>query len=279
MLISALRGEDPAGIWTLKVKDQGKPDINGSFIGWDMKFWGAAIDPAKAHLFEYEEEDLTFPPKQKPLTPSGSTTNTYSKPTDHLPADHGHAEGENTKPAFPQGSTTLANDIESASATNHPTADEGYFSELSNLVSNQKWFFGAMFLVAVFGVGAAVFFWRRRVARLRRAEYSTLGQGEGEMVNLASRAPASRGARELYDAFGENSDDEADEETGLRPHHQSSRMPGLGFHSGFLDDDEASAGPRTAATTAYKDEPDRRPSRAPSPNGRSSGDGSWEHAS
>jgi kexin len=239
MLISALRGEDPVGIWTLKVKDQGRPNVNGSFIGWDMKLWGAAVDPAKAHLFEYEEEDLTFPPKQKPMTPSTS--------------------------AAPQPSKTVADDTESASATNRPT------TELLNLVSNQKWLFGAMFLVAIFGIGAAVYFWRRRVAHLRGAEYSTLGQGENEMMNLAGRVPASRDAREVH---GEDSDDEADEESGLHPHRQSSRMPGLGFHSGFLDDDEASADPRTVATTAYRDEPERRPSRAPSPNGRSLENGS-----
>ena len=143
--------------------------------------------------------------------------------------------------------------------------------EPPNLVSNQRWLFGIMFLAAIFGVGAAGFVWRRRVARLRGAGYSTLGQGEGEVINLTNRAPASRGAQEVHD---ENSDDEADEESGLHPHHQSSRMPGLGFHSGFLDDDEASAGPRTAATTAYRDEPERHPSRAPSPNGQSLESGS-----
>ena len=96
--------------------------------------------------------------------------------------------------------------------------------------------------------------------------------------------------KELYDAFGEASDDEdADEETGLRPGRMEERSPnvGLTYHAGFLDDDA----PSTAGgppTSRYKDEPDLPPreplpERSHSPDrdshGSGSGDGSWEHAS
>jgi len=96
----------------------------------------------------------------------------------------------------------------------------------------------------------------------------------------------------LYDAFGEVSDDDddedADEETGLRPRGLHDESPGgrLGFHSGFLDDDDPGSAP---PTSIYKDEPneaDRLREAAGVDHSRSptddSGDGSgdsWEHAS
>lgn len=88
--------------------------------------------------------------------------------------------------------------------------------------------------------------------------------------------------KELYDAFGEVSDDDADEETGLRG--AIDRTEGLGFHSGFLDDDPSTAGGMTPAAARYKDEPGSPheaagPSREHAPSPEGSGDGSWEHAS
>lgn len=98
--------------------------------------------------------------------------------------------------------------------------------------------------------------------------------------------------RELYDAFGEVSDgdEDADEETGLRGGLPKDRSPGgLGFHSGFLDDDDpqSAGGP----TPKYKDEPEEahvqqeadverlNPRDGGGSPGSISGDGSWEHAS
>jgi len=118
----------------------------------------------------------------------------------------------------------------------------------------------------------------------RRANYSTLAADDLPMSSVARGHTGGGRTKELYDAFGEVSDDEddgldADEETGLR----RNASPGgrLAFHSGFLEDDEAQdAGP----ATIYKDEPE--PPRGPhersgidSPASQGTGDGSWEHAS
>ncbi|KAJ8087914.1 hypothetical protein PM082_013465 [Marasmius tenuissimus] len=70
-----------------------------------------------------------------------------------------------------------------------------------------------------------------------------------------SRAGTGRGTtRELYDAFGEVSDDDdtADEETRLRPDRSNEvASGGLGFHSGFLDDEDD-----PASRGGYRDEPE-----------------------
>jgi kexin len=212
------------------------------------------------------------PPAEDP----SSTSKVHPKPTEHLPGDHGEAEGEADKPAF---------DDSHPSGTMVPTADEGWFSDMSALVSNQKWVFGAAGIVALFGILAGVFLCRR-AARRRRAvgQYSAL---PGDDVALGAMPHSSRTPRtkELYDAFGEHEgdDNDVDEGTGLRGTSPRGPGPGLGFHEGFLDDEDPNT-PRTAPTPAYRDEPEREePTRggAASPNesGSGSGDGSWEHAS
>ena len=98
--------------------------------------------------------------------------------------------------------------------TSTPTPDEGWFSDLSNLVSNQVWFFVAIGAVLLFAAGAGIFFWRRAVRRRQRDNYTSLRDDE---VALGRVGGAPRGAprttKELYDAFGEVSDDDDDDWT------------------------------------------------------------------
>ncbi len=225
-----------------------------------MIFWGVASDASKAALFELPPEDTIFPPHEdpEPVIPTPSTTKSYAKPT--VPPET-TIDGTATPTAPPTSTSTSP-----ANATSTPTMDEGWFSGMGNLVSNPKWFFGAIGAVAVFGLGAGIFFWRRRrAARTRSSDYSSLPGGDDVQMSAVG---GGGGSKELYDAFGELSDDEdADEETHLRGGHSVSE--GIGFHSGFLDDDEpGSAG---GSGQRYRDEP------APESPGQSSGDGSWQH--
>jgi len=227
-----------------------------------------------------------------------TSTKQHTKPTDHLPTDHSGSEGEKSKPAFPSATSPIATDevdvAEPSAATSDgapsgtmtPTPDEGWFSDMSNLVHNQKWVIGSVVVVGLFGIGVGLFFWWRRRQQLRR-HYGLVAGGEEDMVMSSMRGDRSRllgrdGARtkELYDAFGDASDDDenADEETGLQPHSSVAQMStggGIGFHSGFLDDDGA---------PAYKDDPEEdrggnSATASPVGSGSGSADGSWEHAS
>ena len=251
-----------------------------------MSLWGSAIDPTIKKNYDISLFETLLPalPTSTPHPGQPSATSkTHPKPTDHLPDNHGTAEGEAEKPAFGSGDE---NDISQSNpadpnASMTPTPDEGWFSDMSNLVSDQKWFFAAIGAVAIFGIATGIFFWRRAVRR-RRAAYASLPAGDDvAMRSLPHGAPRTK---ELYDAFGEPSDDEdADEETGLRGGRPQDRSPGgLGFHSGFLDDEE----PHTASSphhAQYRDEPEelREHRASPSGSGSRSGsaDGSWEHAS
>ncbi|KAF9246400.1 peptidase S8/S53 domain-containing protein [Melanogaster broomeanus] len=251
-------GENPIGDWTIKVSDQSDDKQNGTFHGWRLMFWGSTIDP--------------------------SVIKTYVLPTNEflLPASEEPESVEADRPAFPGASGAPTPSLT-------PTPDEGWFSDMSNLMSNSMWFFGALGAVILFGIGAGIFFWRRRAKR--RAAYSSIADDDLQMGSVSGSGARPRPrAKELYDAFGEVSDDEdADEQTMLHPGRSLDELQatGLGFHAEFLDDDDpASAGPMPT----YRDDLEPRDEgmhglaagddgdeRAASPG---SGSGSsWEHAS
>lgn len=300
------RGEDPVGDWTIRVSDQNDPDNTGMFLGWNMVLWGEAIDPAKTRKYEVPLVEDILPPQEvpmRPVLPVPTGTKQHPKPTSHLPGDHGTKEGENSKPAFGDSKSTSPASPSATSTEIFATPDEGWFSDMSNLVSSQKWFFGAIALVVVFGIAVVVYFWRRRARMMRqRAEYEALMGGDVSMTAVGGRRPIR--ARELYDAFGEPSDDEddADENTNLRRADAPGRSTeGLGFHSRFLDDDDPVAGGVTPRQEYRDDDPEHEdrtsgrrdnreheeerkdgqllsPHEEHSTNTSTSGEGSWEHA-
>ena len=99
------------------------------------------------------------PPRPGLNDPDLTVTTVYSKPTDHLPADHGFA-------ISPGGKIQLADDSPSYA----------WYPHVSTLVSAQKWW---SCLVA-----ALVYFWRRRMSRRRLAEYTSLAANNIYMVPL-----------------------------------------------------------------------------------------------
>lgn len=229
------RDENPVGTWTLKVTDPENPELNGTFVGWNMILWGSAIDADRATLYELPPDDEVFPPvKSDGDGETPTTTTMYTKPTEHLPDDHGEAEGENTKAAF--GSAT-------ASPTSTPYGDSGWIPGMAAMTSGRKWFIGSLVIVALFGIGVGIFFWRRKVAqRQKQANYSSLPAGESVSMSALDQG----GTRELYDAFGEISDDEDAE---------------------LLKDSDREG--------RYHDEPESRSS----PRSDSNTEGSWVHTS
>lgn len=275
------RDEYPVGDWVIRVFDNEDPEHSGKFLGWTMSLWGSVIDPAQAKEYIVPQVEHTLPPDHEAENPDlSTTTKILPKPTDHLPGDHDQAEGEASKPAFSQPTkapqpapSSSTSTTFTATGTTGPTVDEGLTSPLSNLFSEKGWIFGAGAVVLLFVVGVGIFFWRR-AARLRQ-NYTSLPGDEVAMTSIR-QGPGGR-TRELYDAFGEVSDDEdeVDERTGLHPGNDP--RGGAGLDDGFLDDD----GPRTAGTplngaAPYRDDPVDQVRRGRISPGT---DESWEHAS
>ncbi|KZT39745.1 hypothetical protein SISSUDRAFT_984412 [Sistotremastrum suecicum HHB10207 ss-3] len=268
-------GETGVGNWTIRVSDQENPEFTGHFLGWSMILWGSSIDPSKAVEYALPEKVMPLPPHDETITTSiseiASSTKVLIKPTQHLPGDHGTAEGEADKPSFPQDDEEAANPVPSEITS---TPDEGYFTHITDLLSSNTWLFGSIAIVVAFGIGCTVFLWRRRVRR-RRSEYAAVMAGDSMHMSSMERGIAGDSStprsKELYDAFGELSDeDDADEEMHL-----------VRGHDPDLDGDYGSGG----QAGAYQDNPrhmggitedDRAGHRSPATD---SGDGSWDHAS
>jgi kexin len=293
------RDENPVGQWTIRVFDQGNAEENGNFLGWTMTFWGSAKDSSQATKYELPDdpnEGHNLPPHPS-ATEDAEQTKQHPKPTANLPEDHAAAAGEATRPAFSteekEGSATPT-----SSPTSLPDAgDQGVFSHMYDLMSNQLWLVGAFGIVVMFGVGTAGFLWlrKRKAARRAKSAYAPLGATDDMAMRQIDRDGAvagtggersAGGTRELYDAFGVGSDDEDDDEnersalTGTGRYNQPT---GLTYHNGFLDDEGMSTG--RSAPEPYRDDPDTHGEHStdkatPARDGsEGSGDGSWQDAS
>ncbi|KAK7034063.1 pheromone processing endoprotease [Paramarasmius palmivorus] len=154
-------GENPVGKWTIRVSDQGDAEHNGTFLGWNMMLWGSAIDSAQAKLYELPEEVTVFLHRHRFLL-----------------------------------SYLLLR------ALVYPLALQTTFLEIMALLpaktlnqhshqlgKNQKWFFGAIAVVAVFAIGAGIFFWRRRVlTQKKRDQYESLAGEEDVLMGSMDRS-------------------------------------------------------------------------------------------
>ncbi|KAF8159877.1 peptidase S8/S53 domain-containing protein [Crassisporium funariophilum] len=226
-------GENAIGDWTIRVTDQDDKKQNGTFLGWTMALWGTTIDATKAKVFVEPQIDNFLPPNNDPIRPvpndpDMTSTTLHPKPTDHSP------------PA--------------PTSTEIPDDGESWYE----LVAAQKWFFAGLGAVSVFAIGVAIYFWRRHVARQKLANYTSLAADDIHMGAMAqdriiAGSGGPRTTRALYDSFGAPSTDDLPERSAAPVNHPGARgTAGLGFHSGFLDDDEPSAG----LTPKYRDEPE-----------------------
>lgn len=259
------RGENPIGEWTLKVTDKQTPGHNGSFLGWNMAFWGSAIDSSKAKKAVELPVDNALPPENtaRPIShdPHPTSATQHAKPTDHLPPTHsGATPGAGTV----SGKKPQQDEVENS---------DSWYSPIVKTATHHKWFtffVGTGFIVAI---GAAIFLWKRRQQQLKN--YTSLGEDEILMDSVEEQHGqnlAGAGLRSTRSVRFDMDDDDDDDnnnrrherrddddglQTSLPAHLQAMEPPQaktLGFHSGFLDDDEPS--PSVASSPNYRDHPE-----------------------
>ncbi|KAE8220708.1 hypothetical protein CF319_g5806 [Tilletia indica] len=237
--------EDPVGTWKLEVYDRATPERTGNFFGWTMTLWGAAIDASKAVPWNFPgstaeaHQSLAGEPPQSTVPVSTKP----SKPTDHLPPDHGTAPGESHIDfTNPDKSKPVPGANASVSpALEKPAADTGY---LTGLRKNSTWLVVAGGVVIIFLGSLVAFFVLRRNRNRRRGgaggdgaggyefvpddEDDALAMGSLESGNAnrggrvaggkrtkgrgASRGTGESRTKELYDAFGATSDEDDDDQ-------------------------------------------------------------------
>ena len=241
---SISRDEPAVGEWTLRVLDRINPLKNGTLTAWELVLWGESIDAAKAvpytlpnSLPETDEDEDEAPSSTITSAIPGTITKSFPKPTEHLPDDHVSAPGETHEPglgnpALPSDATLVPISSPTAGSpiTGGGTADEGKGDGFDTL-SSGSWIFGAAGFVALAGLSGAGFFFYRRY---RRSGSSGFGGGDGgdggygavpgeegdmAMGMLSGRrkrggagagGPRPAGTKELYDAFGDASEEEDD---------------------------------------------------------------------
>lgn len=281
------------GIWKIRVKDQVNPDKVGYFKSWSLQLWGEVIDPAEARDWSPAESSESDE-EQVGSNPSG-TVSQKPKPTDHLPDDHGSAEGEAHEPGLGNTRPTAGPDVavgpgaddavvgEDGSIDYGADGSSWYDSGVHVVKEHKTWLAGGggLFFLAIIAAGAG--FWFLRIRRKRkmmqdlsveRGSYEPVAE-EVPMGLLGSRKRGAQGApgsKDLYDAFAENDlteDEDDDEDDGRR-----GETAQLKYHDDFLGDDEED-GP-TGSRGAYRDEQGQ--GKRMSPEQGSSSTSSWQDA-
>lgn len=251
--------ESPLGEWTIMVYDQAHPAKTGNFHAWSMTLWGQTIDPSKAKVWNFPENSLEYHEKlpSAPETthvqgagadPTDTSGYQLSKPTDHLPSDHGTQAGESHQDF-------------TGNKTHAPVeGDTGY---LTGLKRSSTWMWIAIGIVFIFAASVGGFFWMRNRRRRGRGgrgggggmstDYEFIadqdddeddedGGDEMKMSRLdgtasgGGRGTRSGRTREIYDAFKESSsgeEDVADDEKPLRTRSTPGR-----YHDDDDDDEE-----------------------------------------
>jgi kexin len=204
-----------------------------------MVFWGSVIDASKAVLYEVSNEAPVLPPYEEPqpLPPTTATnTKTHAKPTISLPSDEGSTS---TAAATPSASVTVEAE-EGTVPPSSPAPSED--SQISIIIHGlqAKLLTGIIVLLSI--IVLVGLFLCRSAIRSKSSAYMALPAGRN--VPMSSRGPVDGGG-------GEESDDDADERTRLR----GDSYQHLGFHSGFLDDEEHEYLPSAGRVSpAYRDE-------------------------
>ncbi|KAJ7137679.1 peptidase S8/S53 domain-containing protein [Mycena epipterygia] len=236
-------GEDIVGDWTLKVSDQAVADHNGTFLGWNMVFWGSVIDASKAVLYEVSHEAPVLPPHEEPqpLPPATATnTKTYSKPTAYL-----STEGSSSTVVAGTSESTPAK-VDAAEPTGSlPTPTEEPSQIALIIHALQRKLVLGIILVVLASIIGGIFLWRNAARSKSSSPYIALPE-EGTVPLTRERRRSGSMTR------GDDSDDDADERTGLRSDSYQHR----GFHSGFLDDEDEHEYPPSAGrvSPSYRDE-------------------------
>lgn len=236
---SLIRGENPIGDWKIIVKDRINPDKVGRFQSWSLQLWGEALDPALAKPWapamagQPDEEQIgsEATPVQKP------------KPTDHLPDDHGSAEGEATKPglAEPTGAPGSDNGAEEdiaqpaeSSPVDFGTEASGFLGGLFSLIASPFLMFGAGGAVLLVAAGAGGLFWYR--ARRKRNALRELSAERGDYQPVSDDLPMDDLRRQRVKRTGD--DDVFADEATEDEEDESSEATALKYHDSFLEDED-----------------------------------------
>ncbi|KAI5294503.1 pheromone processing endoprotease, partial [Ascosphaera acerosa] len=196
-------GETGVGKWTIIVKDTNVNDHTGTFVDWQIKFWGEAIDavhqrlhplptehdhdherteasphitttsvqpqPAKTQSIAVPSDHVDRPTKPKPVVTTTSKSVTSALPT--VPAATATGSDKPNVSGTPASMTASAAVSASVSATALPETEKGVFPSFFPTFGvsrrTQVWIYIALALIIAFCGGLGIYFWIQRRKRIR----------------------------------------------------------------------------------------------------------------
>ena len=260
-------GERGTGDWKIVVKDLVNNEHTGEFIDWRLNIFGECIDPSKQELLplpneedddDHDREDAaasTHPIEVPPATGAlpEHPTDHPERPTVPRPSD---TEAVPTSTAafekpIPTGTPASDEDekVEEPEATPTKDADKflpGPFPTFGVSKRTQAWIYGALGLIIIFCISIVTYLWmaKRKRARNSRDNYEFQSLDDDDFDD-GTGARGGRGgkrrARELYDAFaGESDEDLFSDEGEYRDDtgETDGETNGKARHSGSSESDE-----------------------------------------
>lgn len=253
------RDEDPIGKWTIKVNDQDIEDESGRFIGWSLTLWGSANDPKRVKPYVLRNtENLPFPPPELPQEPIpsttdpttsattiASTTKSYTKPTVHLstgmPAPTTVSSDSSDKDVL-----SISGGGQTSQPSSMPSQEPNANDAMSD--STRFWISAVGSVASILLIGFGAFLVIRQMRRNKWARYDRVSDAENLRMTSIDGARVTSSGR---DRHGDVVFDE-EEEMHLTAGDENQVASGpVGFHSGFLDDDDQA----TTSAPLYRDEP------------------------
>ncbi|KAL9055457.1 MAG: hypothetical protein Q9162_003555 [Coniocarpon cinnabarinum] len=252
-------GESGVGDWKIVVKDLKENDHTGTFVDWRLSLFGECIDAKKQRPLplpeendddDHDREDAVA--STHPVDVPTATGEPLEHPTDHperptVARPSGTPADATTEPTTTMGfspprpvetgaGTDKEEDLEYPSSTSGSsstsTADPdkflpGPFPTFGVSKRTQVWIYGAFALIVIFciSIGTYLYMAKRKQQKNSRENYEFQSLNDDDFDDDIGGARTGRGgkrrARELYDAFAGESDENLfsdDEEYRDEPH-------------------------------------------------------------
>ena len=236
-------GEPGDGDWKLVVKDLKENQHTGTFIDWRLSLYGECVEPSKQDLLplpeetdddDHDREDVTA--STHPVEVPPATSELPEHPSDHperptVPRPSDVPADPTTTVAFSPPSPAQTDGPSSTSTTTSTVSADpdkflpGPFPTFGVSKRTQIWIYGAFSLIIIFliAIGTYLYLAKRKAAKNSRENYEFQSLNEDDfdddMGGGGGRGGrGKRRARELYDAFAGESDEDlfSDEGDGYR---------------------------------------------------------------
>ncbi|KTW26570.1 kexin KEX2 [Pneumocystis jirovecii RU7] len=188
-------GESFLGNWTIRVNDKNNPNVDGSFMDWQIHLWGEAIDPKKAKPIPYP---VVFTSNKTSNQTSATST---SRPT--------ATSSSTSKTTSATATKTSATETTPTSGTEHPTSPDKTKTQKGSWGRKAWLYFIVTFLILAF-ISALCYIYFQRRSRIKQSlieesyEFEVLRDDEEDINYLfqdSEKAKILQENPEIYTAF------------------------------------------------------------------------------